>query len=117
MGSRLNTFSGKSNKAGGKSEEAMLSSVKSALDMVCQHLSDDLFDVVLRQTYEYASTTWGIMSFGSSMASARIVTWANDAEIKSLENMANKQGVRNIVTRERRMPVVKRWVCASVTKI
>jgi proteasome activator subunit 4 len=35
----------------------MLSSVKSALDMVCQHLSGDLFDIVLLQTYKYASTT------------------------------------------------------------
>jgi proteasome activator subunit 4 len=65
-------WSGKGNKVGGKTEEAMLSSVKSALDMVCQHLSDDLFDIVLRQTYEYASTTAranSIRAFGQLIAS------------------------------------------------
>jgi proteasome activator subunit 4 len=44
---------GKANKAGGKTEESMLSAIKTALDMVCQHVSEDIFDLVLRQTREY----------------------------------------------------------------
>src|ERR1700754_3736255 len=50
----------------------MLASIKSALDMVCQHLSDEVFDVVLRQTYDYASTTAranAIRAFGQLVAS------------------------------------------------
>ncbi|KZS93077.1 ARM repeat-containing protein [Sistotremastrum niveocremeum HHB9708] len=45
---------GRSNKTGGKQEEAALSTIKTALDVVCLHLSDQIFDSVLRLTYEYA---------------------------------------------------------------
>ncbi|THH09871.1 hypothetical protein EW145_g1718 [Phellinidium pouzarii] len=47
---------GRKNTTGGKSEEAMLKSVKNVLDVVCLHLSDTLFDLVLKIVYEYATT-------------------------------------------------------------
>lgn len=34
----------------------MLKSIKSMLDIVCLHLSDSLFDLVLKIVYEYATT-------------------------------------------------------------
>ncbi|KAJ2920211.1 hypothetical protein MD484_g84, partial [Candolleomyces efflorescens] len=47
---------GKKNTTGGKSEEAALASIKSMLDQVCQHLSEPLFDLVLKLVYEYGTT-------------------------------------------------------------
>lgn len=39
-----------------KQEEALLKSIKSTLDIVCMHLSDPLFDLVLKLVFEYATT-------------------------------------------------------------
>ena len=39
-----------------KQEELVLKSVKAMLDIVCLHLSDQLFDLVLKIVYEYATT-------------------------------------------------------------
>ncbi|KAJ2928817.1 hypothetical protein H1R20_g8194, partial [Candolleomyces eurysporus] len=47
---------GKKNTTGGKSEEAALASIKSMLDLVCQHLSEPLFDLVLKLVYDYGTT-------------------------------------------------------------
>ncbi|KAI0823074.1 ARM repeat-containing protein [Trametes gibbosa] len=47
---------GKKGTTGGKMEEAVLKAIKGALDNVCLHLSDSLFDLVLKLVYEYAST-------------------------------------------------------------
>ncbi|KAJ7630604.1 hypothetical protein FB45DRAFT_746590 [Roridomyces roridus] len=47
---------GRRNTTGGKQEESVLSSVKSMIDIVCLHLSDSLFDLVLRLVYEYGTT-------------------------------------------------------------
>ena len=47
---------GKKGTTGGKMEEAVLKAIKGALDTVCLHLSDALFDLVLKLVFEYAST-------------------------------------------------------------
>ncbi|KAH8835430.1 hypothetical protein DL96DRAFT_1675460 [Flagelloscypha sp. PMI_526] len=47
---------GKKNITGGKSEESVLKSIKSMMDVVCLHLSDELFDLVLRLCFDYATT-------------------------------------------------------------
>ncbi|PCH33382.1 hypothetical protein WOLCODRAFT_21973 [Wolfiporia cocos MD-104 SS10] len=47
---------GKRNTTGGKMEENVLKSIKSMLDIVCLHLSEPLFDLVLRLVYDYATT-------------------------------------------------------------
>ncbi|KAI0322307.1 hypothetical protein OF83DRAFT_1161297 [Amylostereum chailletii] len=47
---------GRSNTTGGKQEETVLKSLKGTLDVVCPHLSDSLFDLVLRLVYDYATT-------------------------------------------------------------
>ena len=39
-----------------KQEELVLKSVKAMLDIVCLHLSDQLFDLVLRIVFDYATT-------------------------------------------------------------
>ncbi|KAI9462941.1 hypothetical protein F5148DRAFT_1212253 [Russula earlei] len=47
---------GKKNTTGGKQEESVVKSIKSMLDLICLHLSDPLFDLVLKLVYEYATT-------------------------------------------------------------
>ncbi|KAG8905939.1 hypothetical protein FRB99_007944 [Tulasnella sp. 403] len=47
---------GKSGKTGGKTEETVLKSINSALDVVCANLSDSLFRLVLNLTYDYCTT-------------------------------------------------------------
>ena len=47
---------GKKGTTGGKMEEAVLKAIKGALDTVCLHLSDSLFDLVLKLVFDYAST-------------------------------------------------------------
>ena len=47
---------GKKGTTGGKMEEAVLKAIKGALDTVCLHLSDALFDLVLKLVFDYAST-------------------------------------------------------------
>jgi len=39
-----------------KQEELVLKSVKAMLDIICLHLSDQLFDLVLKIVFEYAAT-------------------------------------------------------------
>jgi len=39
-----------------KQEELVLKSVKSMLDIICLHLSDQLFDLVLKIVFDYAVT-------------------------------------------------------------
>lgn len=68
---------GKKGTTGGKMEEAVLKAIKGALDTVCLHLSDQLFDLVLKLVFEYASTNAksnAVRAFGqlvSSLARAR----------------------------------------------
>ncbi|KAI0296143.1 hypothetical protein BC826DRAFT_1005479 [Russula brevipes] len=47
---------GKKNMTGGKQEESVIKSIKSMLDLICLHLSDPLFDLVLKLVYDYATT-------------------------------------------------------------
>ncbi|KAH9947705.1 ARM repeat-containing protein [Amylocystis lapponica] len=47
---------GKKNTTGGKVEESVLKAIKSMLDVVCQHLSDTLFDLVLKLVFDYGTT-------------------------------------------------------------
>ncbi|CAK5268900.1 unnamed protein product [Mycena citricolor] len=47
---------GRRNTTGGKQEETVLSSIKSMMDIVCLHLSDHLFELVLRLVYDYGTT-------------------------------------------------------------
>ncbi|KAF5375146.1 hypothetical protein D9758_000062 [Tetrapyrgos nigripes] len=47
---------GKRNTTGGKTEEGVLRSIKGMMDVVCLHLSDQLFDLVLKLVYDYATT-------------------------------------------------------------
>jgi proteasome activator subunit 4 len=46
---------GKKNTTGGKQEEIVVKSIKSMLDLVCLHLSDPLFDLVLKLVYDYTT--------------------------------------------------------------
>lgn len=62
---------GKKNTTGGKQEEGILKSIKSTLDVVCLHLSDPLFDLVLRLVYDYATTNTksnAVRAFGQLVA-------------------------------------------------
>lgn len=47
---------GRRNTTGGKTEESVLKSIRSMLDIVCLHLSDSIFNLVLKIVYDYAST-------------------------------------------------------------
>ncbi|KAJ1310179.1 hypothetical protein OPQ81_006923 [Rhizoctonia solani] len=47
---------GSNKKTGGKSEEQVLKALRSALDVVTYHLSDSMFDLVLKLVFDYAST-------------------------------------------------------------
>ena len=47
---------GRKKTTGGKTEEVVLKSIKSMADVVCLHLSDQLFDLVLNLVYDYATT-------------------------------------------------------------
>ena len=47
---------GKKNTTGGKQEENMLKSIQGMLDVICLHLSDQLFDLVLNLVFDYAMT-------------------------------------------------------------
>jgi proteasome activator subunit 4 len=46
---------GRKNTTGGKQEESVVKSIKSMLDLVCLHLSDPLFDLVLKLVYDYTT--------------------------------------------------------------
>ncbi|KAG8751768.1 hypothetical protein FRC14_007629 [Serendipita sp. 396] len=47
---------GRSKKTGGKQEEAMLSGLREATEVICTQLSDDIFNSVLNRVYDFAST-------------------------------------------------------------
>ncbi|KAF7320019.1 hypothetical protein MKEN_00785900 [Mycena kentingensis (nom. inval.)] len=47
---------GQRNTTGGKTEQTVLSSIKSMIDIVCLHLSDKLFDLVLKLVFDYGAT-------------------------------------------------------------
>ena len=47
---------GRRNTTGGKQEEDVLKSIKAMMDVVCLHLSDELFNLVLNLLYDYATT-------------------------------------------------------------
>lgn len=62
---------GKKNTTGGKQEENVLKSIKSMLDVICLHLSDQLFDLVLNLVYNYATTNAksnAVRAFGQLVA-------------------------------------------------
>ncbi|EGO02735.1 hypothetical protein SERLA73DRAFT_102663 [Serpula lacrymans var. lacrymans S7.3] len=62
---------GKKNTTGGKQEETALKSIKSMLNVVCSHLSDQLFDLVLKLTFDYATTNAksnAVRAFGQLIA-------------------------------------------------
>jgi proteasome activator subunit 4 len=62
---------GRKQTTGGKQEEAVLKSIKSMLDVVCLHLSDQLFDLVLKLVFEYATTNAkanSVRAFGQLVA-------------------------------------------------
>ena len=47
---------GRNKKTGGKQEEAMLSGIREAVDIVCFQLSDEIFDIVLNRVFQYATS-------------------------------------------------------------
>lgn len=56
---------------GGKQEESVLKSIKGMMDVVCLHLSDQLFDLVLALVYNYATTNAksnAVRAFGQLVA-------------------------------------------------
>ncbi|KAK7468647.1 Proteasome activator BLM10 [Stygiomarasmius scandens] len=62
---------GKRNTTGGKTEEGVLKSLKNMMDVVCLHLSDQLFDLVLKLVYDYATTNAksnAVRAFGQLIA-------------------------------------------------
>ncbi|KAH7915111.1 armadillo-type protein [Hygrophoropsis aurantiaca] len=62
---------GKKNTTGGKQEESVLKSIKGMLDILCLHLSDQLFDLVLTLVYDYATTNAksnAVRAFGQLIA-------------------------------------------------
>ncbi|KAL4243149.1 BLM10 family protein [Abortiporus biennis] len=62
---------GRRNTTGGKMEEAVLKSLKGTLDVVCLHLSDQLFDLVLKLVFDYATTNAksnAVRAFGQLVA-------------------------------------------------
>lgn len=62
---------GKKNTTGGKQEENMLKSIKSMMDVVCLHLSDQLFDLVLNLLFDYAMSNAksnAVQAFGQLIA-------------------------------------------------
>ncbi|KAF9073820.1 hypothetical protein BDP27DRAFT_1318212 [Rhodocollybia butyracea] len=62
---------GRKNMTGGKSEEGVLKSIKNMMDVVCLHLSDQLFDLVLNLVFDYATTTAlsnAVRAFGQLVA-------------------------------------------------
>ncbi|KAF5384731.1 hypothetical protein D9757_006213 [Collybiopsis confluens] len=62
---------GRKNTTGGKSEEGVLNSIKNMMDVVCLHLSDQLFELVLNLVYDYATTNAksnAVRAFGQLVA-------------------------------------------------
>ncbi|KZW02117.1 ARM repeat-containing protein [Exidia glandulosa HHB12029] len=62
---------GKKNTTGGKQEETVLKSLKSTMDVICLHLSDPLFDLVLKLVFDYATSNArsnSVRAFGQLVA-------------------------------------------------
>ncbi|KIK95621.1 hypothetical protein PAXRUDRAFT_826811 [Paxillus rubicundulus Ve08.2h10] len=62
---------GRKKTTGGKTEEVVLKSIKSMVDVVCLHLSDQLFDLVLNLVRHYATTNAksnAVRAFGQLVA-------------------------------------------------
>jgi hypothetical protein len=62
---------GRKQTTGGKQEETVLKSIKSMMDVICLHLSEPLFDLVLKLIYEYATTNAkanAVRAFGQLVA-------------------------------------------------
>ena len=62
---------GKKGTTGGRQEESVLKSIKNMIDVICLHLSDELFDLVLNLVYDYATVNAksnAVRSFGQLVA-------------------------------------------------
>jgi proteasome activator subunit 4 len=62
---------GKKGTTGGRLEDSVLKSIKQMIDVICLHLSDELFDLVLKLVYEYATTNAksnAVRAFGQLIA-------------------------------------------------
>ncbi len=62
---------GRRNTTGGKQEESVLKSIKAMMDVVCLHMSDQLFDLILNMAFDYASTNSksnAVRAFGQFVA-------------------------------------------------
>jgi len=62
---------GRKNTTGGKQEESVLKSIKGMLDVICLHLSDPLFDLVLNLVFDYAmmnAKSNAVRAFGQLVA-------------------------------------------------
>jgi proteasome activator subunit 4 len=62
---------GKKGTTGGKQEESVLKAIKQMIDVICLHLSDELFHLVLKLVYEYATTNAksnAVRAFGQLVA-------------------------------------------------
>lgn len=62
---------GKKGTTGGKVEESVLKSIRNMMDVICLHLSDQLFDLVLNLVYDYATTNAkpnAVRAFGQLIA-------------------------------------------------
>lgn len=62
---------GKKNTTGGKQEESILKAIKNMMDVICLHLSDSLFDLVLNLVYDYGTTNAksnAVRAFGQLVA-------------------------------------------------
>jgi len=62
---------GKKGTTGGKQEEGVLSAIKGMLNVVCLHLSDSLFDLVLKLVYDYVTSNAksnAVRAFGQLIA-------------------------------------------------
>ncbi len=62
---------GKKGTTGGKLEESVLKSIKNMMDVICLHLSDQLFDLVLNLVFDYATTNAksnAVRAFGQLVA-------------------------------------------------
>lgn len=67
---------GQRGTTGGKQEESVLKSIKSMMNVICLHLSDELFDLVLNLVYDYATTNAksnAVRAFGQLVASLAMV--------------------------------------------
>jgi len=62
---------GKKGTTGGRQEESVLKAIKSMIDVICLHLSDELFDLVLKLVYDYATVNAksnAVRAFGQLIA-------------------------------------------------